>query len=62
MTDEATPQPEPFSPQNAIEAVEDLFEALTKSKRMEYLGHLNEVLVVLRELAKGRDPLKTVLT
>lgn len=29
------------------EAVEEMFKAIPKSKRMEYLGHLNDVLLFI---------------
>ncbi len=39
-----------------LEAVNEMFEAISKSKRIEYLGHLNEVCLFLerakRELSK----------
>jgi hypothetical protein len=46
---QATPKPEPesFSFASAMLCVDELFNALPKSKRMQYLGHFNEVAVVL---------------
>lgn len=48
---------EPFSLQAARECVETLFNALPKSRRMEHIGTLNEILVVLgRAITKlGKD-------
>lgn len=37
------------------EAVDEMFNALPKSKRMEYLGHLNEICLFL-ERAKEKAP------
>lgn len=34
------------------ELVDQMFLALPKSKRMEYIGHLNQVLIFLSEAAK----------
>jgi hypothetical protein len=60
MPDKA--EPESFSVANARQAVDEMFEALPKSRRGQFLGHLNEVLVVLDKLAKfhGGDPDKAV--
>ncbi len=38
--------------QRVADAVEELFEAIPKSRRMEYLGHLNDVLLFLGAAAK----------
>ena len=47
---EAT-EPESFSPNSARMAAEDLLEALPRSKKLQYLGNLNEILVVIERLA-----------
>ncbi len=47
MSDE---QPASFSPASARLAVDELYQALPKSKRLEFLGHLNEILVVIDRL------------
>jgi hypothetical protein len=39
-----------FSIANAKRAADEMFAALPKGKRLEYLGHLNEVLVTLQSL------------
>ena len=43
---------EPFSVASAEEALSELFDGLPKSKRSEYLGHLNEIGVVIGKLTK----------
>ncbi len=52
-----TEESKPFSLSSAKECVEILFEALPKSKKMEHIGTLNEILVPLeRAIAKlGKD-------
>jgi hypothetical protein len=44
---------ESFSIASATKAVDELFKALPKRKQMDYLGELNEVLIIL-----GRIPCK----
>lgn len=44
-------EPQSFSVASAEMAVNEMFEALTKPRRMQYIGHLNEVVVVLQRLA-----------
>lgn len=34
-------------PKAATDAANEMFEAIPKSKRMEFIGHLNEVLVYI---------------
>jgi hypothetical protein len=53
MTTDApkTPEPSSFSFGSASEAASELFEALPKSRRAEYLGHLNEIGIVLARAA-----------
>lgn len=34
------------------EAIDDLFKAIPKSKALNYIGHLNEVLVNLKEFIR----------
>lgn len=44
-----------FTKQEAEEtrtAIQEMWEALTKNKRMEFLGHLNDVLLFLSAAAK----------
>jgi hypothetical protein len=66
MTTDATaaqPEPESFSPANAREAILEMHHALPKSKQLDYLGNLNEGLVVLDKLVKLAgitDPNKAV--
>lgn len=43
---EAT-EPQSFSFASAIEALDDMFNALSKPKQREYLGNFNEIAVVL---------------
>lgn len=38
-----------------IKAVDELFEALPKSKKLDYIGHLNDILLFL-EAAKRNAP------
>ena len=38
-----------------VKAVEEIHEALTRTKRMEYLGHLNDILLFL-QAAKEAAP------
>jgi hypothetical protein len=45
-------EPESFSVKNAELAANETFEALSKPKQREYLGNLNEVLVVIRDLTQ----------
>lgn len=45
----------PFSPKSARLAVEELFMAIPKSRRLDHIGAYNEALVVLGSLAKGLD-------
>lgn len=40
---------------NAREAVDEMFKALPKTKQASYLGHLNEVLVLLGRLRPTKD-------
>lgn len=53
-----TTQPINFSPASARLAATELLEALPKSKRVEYLGNLNEILVVIERLTAkaGHNP------
>jgi hypothetical protein len=61
MADQQT-RPAEFSPASARLAADELFQALPKTKRVEYLGHLNEILVVIEGLARkaGQDEDATV--
>jgi hypothetical protein len=40
---------------HVLEAVNDMFEAIPKSRRLEYLGHLNDIALFL-EAAKRELP------
>lgn len=42
----------PFSPNSAREAIDELFQALPKSKRLDHLGAFNEATIVVGQLAK----------
>lgn len=46
------PEPQSFSVNNAKEALNDMFNILPKSKKLEYIGNLNEILVVIGRLSK----------
>ena len=48
-------EPQSFSVASAELAVNEMYEALTKPRKMQYIGHLNEVLVVLGKLANMAD-------
>lgn len=45
-------EPESFSPASAKLAAEGLIQALPKTRRAEYLGNLNEILVVINRLTQ----------
>lgn len=47
-----TPQPEPeaFSPASAKLAAEELFESIPKTRRLDHIGALNEVLYTIERL------------
>ena len=53
-------EPDTFSPAGAKLAAEQLFEAIPKTRRMDYIGAYNEVLVTIECLAVGKDPNKSV--
>jgi hypothetical protein len=44
--------------QETMKSVEEMFEAITKSKRFGYLGHLNDIMLFL-EAAKRTAPEET---
>jgi hypothetical protein len=41
--------------QATIEAVDEMFNALPKSKKLDYVGHLNDIMLFLEE-AKRQAP------
>lgn len=45
-------EPTAFSPAGAIRSIEQMFQAIPKSKRLIYIGNLNEALVVIERLSK----------
>lgn len=61
VSDEAKPEPENFSVAGAKLAVEQLFESIPKTRRLDAIGALNEALVTIEALGKGRDPNKAVV-
>lgn len=36
-----------------LEAVNELFKALSKNKQLDYIGHLNDILLFLEEAKKN---------
>lgn len=52
--------PESFSPESARLAIEEIFDALPKTRRMDHIGAFNEALVTLSRLSVGRDKNKEV--
>lgn len=44
------------------EAVEELIDAIPKSKRMGYLGHLNDILLFIRGVERHIEAESTPLT